>query len=173
MWRPFRLLAWWTCSWWRSAVHTEQHCCWAQLTINSGCRSEVRAHIRTEPLTLCREHFLWQSTCCSHWEVSHQGSKVRTGVRIRLISFSCTDSENCRPSLWRDSIFTLQTRIMSFMWPFTDWWPNHVPLQPWTLVGNSPSALWEQNRWEGSAHVNVCCSQLFPTTEDQTHLSST
>lgn len=126
--------------------------CWAQLTINSRRRSEVRAHIRTEPPTLSREHFLWPSACCSQWEVSHQGSKVRTGVWIKLISFSCTDSKNCRLSLWKGSIFTLQTWIMSFMWPLTDRLktifhcnPEHLSptlhLQPLGSVGTEPLKL--------------------------------
>lgn len=61
--------------------------CRAQPTINSLCRSEVRAHIRAEPPTLCREHFLGQSVCRSQWEVSGQRSKVRAGVRIKLMSY--------------------------------------------------------------------------------------
>lgn len=115
--------------------------CWVQLTINSGWGSEVRTGIRTEPPTLCREHFLRLSACFSQWEVSHQGSEVRKGVWIKLISFSRTDSKNCRLSLWKYPVFTLQVRIMSVTQPLTDRGQNHFSGRPGMLVTNCPLRL--------------------------------
>lgn len=115
--------------------------CWVQLTINSGCRSEVSTRIRTEPPTLCREHFLRLSACFSQWEVSHQRSEVRKGVWIKLISFSCTDSKNCRLSLWKYPVFTLQVRTMSVMQRLTDRWQNHFAGRPRILVTGTRERL--------------------------------
>lgn len=150
--------------------------CWVQLTINSGCRSEVRTRIRTEPPTLCREHFLRLSACFSQWEVSHQGSEVRKAVWITLISFSRTDSKNCRLSLWKYPVFTLQVRIKSVTQPLTDRRQNHFAGRPWLLVTNCPAGptpMWEENRWDQPAHVSVCCRQLFHARKYRTHSSST
>lgn len=151
--------------------------CWAQLTINSHSKSEVRGHIRTEPPTPCREHFLWQSACRSQWEVSHQRSKVRKGVWIKLISFSCTDSKDCRLSLWKlfdfhpsDLVHDFHVAVnRSVAKPFSTATLNTC--RQLSICGQS--ALWEQNHWGASAHVNVCCSQLVPTRENLTHLSPT
>lgn len=148
--------------------------CWVQLTINSGCRSEVTTRIRTEPPTLCGEHFLGLSACFSQWEVSHQGSEVRKGVWIKLISFSRTDSKNCRLSLWKYPVFTRQVRIMSVMQPLTDRWQNRFAGRPWIPVTNCPARPCGKRTVEINQHMwasaAVSCSMKYLTHSSSTYL---
>lgn len=54
----------------------------AQLPVNSQSRLRVRVHIRTEPPTLCGEHFLCSSARCCQWEVNHRGGQRWNGVYV-------------------------------------------------------------------------------------------
>lgn len=149
-----------------SVFHTRAAFLFAQL------RQSIHVAGQRSELTLAGSISSGSPACCSQREVSHPGSKVRKGVWIKLISFSCTDSEDRRLSLWRD-------------FPFSPFRPGPCLSRGRSLIGGesifrrnpehlsptpSPSAA---NRLCGNrtGTWTVCCSQLVPTAENQIHLS--